>query len=376
METTTVQVGLRRLYNPRGCGLAEGDEIRTDFNFPDSRVSLYLGPKPRFGISVTSGERYLTPPKTGEQVAVPMFRHQYGTVAESGYPATVCVELVAHRDVAVDNAFDAGAKESMLALAERERRDLGDRLDVVAGVVGIHFHRQFVMDEIENNEIPFAGSLQHPIFTLEGPAMERLERVTLNPVGVERLNLFARALSDIDPGALPWCASMLRWLLRAWGEQDSVWKFLALFIPLEAALQGIGGSPEPPQLETIRKLIRNHGGAESGDLANLLNRLAGQLRPSLEDRFRALAEAANLPGADADVRAVHEFNRKRNDLIHRASDRVMHRVVIDKTEVRTLEDIVERYVCYRAFGHAEVYRSRWRPVRSADTAATKTESDA
>ena len=48
-------------------------------------------------------------------------------------------------------------------------------------------------------------------------------------------------------------------------------------------------------------------------------------------------------------------------LVHGSDTNVKHKLTIGKEEVRTLQDLVERYVNYCLFRDNNVYRSRWRP---------------
>lgn len=67
--------------------------------------------------------------------------------------------------------------------------------------------------------------------------------------------------------------------------------------------------------------------------------------------------------------AFRHFNTIRNGLLHRGEDGVRLQVSVRQDEVRSLEDMVERYVNYVLFRDAAVYRSRWRPPREGTTGA-------
>lgn len=151
--------------------------------------------------------------------------------------------------------------------------------------------------------------------------------------------------------------------MRAWHESDPVFKFVALFIPLEFMLAGHsrGGSEVLKEhAGNIRRLIRRHAGADREALLSFFSALVEAQRPSLPSRFEHLAREAEMPGWQADVEAFRRFNNLRNKLLHRGVRAVSLQVPISEDATRYLEDIVERYVSYATFGDARVYPSRWR----------------
>ena len=83
--------------------------------------------------------------------------------------------------------------------------------------------------------------------------------------------------------------------------------------------------------------------------------------PTLDERFEDLAKTAKLPGWEADIEAFKKYKRMRNMLIHGSDKDVQQKLSVGQEEVRTLEDLVERYVNYALFRDNKVYRSRWRP---------------
>ena|SRR2546423_1893639 len=57
----TERVGYRRLYDAMGCSLADREELYITFPLNDLETWLYLGPKPKFGITVSHGGKYVVP---------------------------------------------------------------------------------------------------------------------------------------------------------------------------------------------------------------------------------------------------------------------------------------------------------------------------
>jgi hypothetical protein len=157
---------------------------------------------------------------------------------------------------------------------------------------------------------------------------------------------------------------VFQWLLRAWRERDHIAKFLYLFIPLECIL----GSSDEIDKETVKSigslknLVATSENAGKKDLLILLDKIESRFAPTLNSRFEVLAQAKTIDGWKADVKAFKKFNRTRNLLLHAGKADVQSHLNIDQ-EVRTLEDLVERYVAVYVFGNPSVYISKWRPLR-------------
>jgi hypothetical protein len=170
------------------------------------------------------------------------------------------------------------------------------------------------------------------------------------------------ALGSRDRQTINRDSTALWWLMRAWGEHEIISKFIALFTPLEMVLEGFGGSFGPDtRIEKLRQMINSHANDDRDQLLNLVNHLATLLKPGLGTRFRELAEKAQMPGWVQDVEAFKRFNGIRNALLHRGQPDVQVMVPVSNDEIRQLQDLVERYVCYRLFNDSAVYpsSSRW-----------------
>ena len=115
--------------------------------------------------------------------------------------------------------------------------------------------------------------------------------------------------------------------------------------------------------KSIRMLIKKHAGERSEELHCFFDRLVQHSRPGLNKSFADLAKVAKLPGWEADIEAFPKFNHMRNILLHGADKEIQQNVTVGEKEVRTLSDLVERYVNYFFFKDNNVYRSRWRPER-------------
>ncbi len=365
---TREKVGIRRLYDSVACGLSDRTEL--EFACPitqEFEAAVYMGPKPRFGIIVVSNGKYITSLASDSLATV-----SYNADAtQSRYPRAFFTEIAILRTIEVPNelsvAFhraDSTAQEEILSRANERADESRTLIDLIAGTLGLRFHRQFVLEPINENAV----AIRDPILIqITGEGLEVLEEPRLNSIGVAALNNTLTEIAKVDQAKLLEAGIVLSWLGRSWHERDPVYKFISLFIPLERILQGHGGTTEPAfaqRAQAIRELIHHHGGDNAGELLSVFNGLAESKRPSLEDRFAQLAQQAGFPGWQSDIEAFHRFNKTRNALLHRARGRVELQVSVANEEIRTLEDLVERYVSYSIFGDGTVYQSRWRPKRN------------
>jgi hypothetical protein len=365
------RIGYRRLYDAIGCSLVDQTELQVSASMDKLEVSIYLGPRPKLGISVITHAGKFTVP--GE--VSPVFNVEYKKDAsESSYPRKFFTEIICTKQVEVSDdlskAFKAkepNAHNELLRLAEKDKDIYRSASDLMAGMIGLRFHKQFVLEIINENFLAMRDE-DDWAFTFSSPWLENLEGVSLDSLGAEKLTRAIQAVSKATPTSREIGAPALTWLLRAWAARDSVLKFLALFIPIEMVLSGYGGDPEKEvakieNIKTIRELIVSQSGLASKQLLEFFNQIAGNLRPSLNERFEQLAKDAKIDGWEADVVAFKRFNSMRNKLLHRGDPNVRLATPISDEEIRHLEDIAERYISWALFGDGVVYPSRWRAQR-------------
>jgi hypothetical protein len=367
---TEARVGLRRLYDAIGCALAGQEELSSTFPIGDDLEGLvYMGPKPPSGIWVTQGDKYIVPGEMSTLAKVEF--HQ--DAGQSSYPRSFFTEIGCwfRADIPdeLGDAFVRGesdARNSVLALTDGRHDELTSALDLLAGVIGLRFNRQFVMERINENPVAFVGEQRAQ--RGYGDALMVLQHVTLNPPGERGMSELLRAIGRSPDAGRAFGGTVLYWLMRAWAERDLIGEFIALFVPLEMVVNTHARLPAGPGRErarTIRALLRRHAGGRQDELIDFLNVLVGSHRPSLEDRFAWLASAWALPGWESHVAAFRQFNKLRNGLLHRGEARVRLHVSIGEDEVAALDDLVERYVNRALFGD-DLQRPRQGKDRAAD----------
>ena len=365
------RVGYRRLYDAIDCSISGCDEIHVAFPFEDRfQIEIYIGSTPRFGICTEKNDDYYAHPGTETKKNI----SYHFDVTQSSHPRRFFTEISCFRDIEVSTALsrafhrqDQKARDDVLYLAEKDGEEYRRIADLISGTIGLKFHRQFVMELLNENFVALRDA-GFAMFVI-GTPVELLEDVQMSIREIEQIKRFASLLPHEDAGneaAPQWSGAILGWLMKAWSERDHVSKFNALFTALEMLLKGVKGEiplERQRHAEAIRELIVTHSGEKQEELLAFLNTLVNNQNPSVMSRFETLAKQADMPMREADIEAFRRFKEMRNRLIHRGKNNiqlVMSHPKIGDKELHAFEDIVERYVSYVLFGDLEIYQGHWR----------------
>jgi len=368
MVMQTIRVGLGRLYNASACSNLGRDEILLPFPLGSIEVRAYIGPNPQHIIGTwTVGPPQPQDPAAQKTVYV---GREYVVPSPEKFPSDFYTELVAVQQIKVKgdlaSAFqsrDMQARAEILRIAEEHRPSFTMALDCVAGILGLRLHSLLVTTPIteqlyayRDKGSPYAYTMSLPITVTESYLLD------ISNEGLEAI----RAKMPLLERKWTWekASEILAWLLRAWGAEDPILRFVSLFIPLDCVIPGMPRSKDDweQRRRDLLSLIQMQSQAEDRDqLANFVTELRFQ-SPSIISRFETWAAQAALPGWAQDVAAFKQFQKMRNSLVHAGRKGFEPRVTVGKKDVRTLEDITERYVSLALFGDANVYQSRKRPT--------------
>jgi len=352
-------VGLRRLYDALGCSMGTPPEVKVTFPILENRTGrIYVGPKPPLGILSIESEQYIIPGR--ESV---FFR------SGCDYESDCFLEIAITFEVEVENSISAGlikgdenAKQAILDKVDPFNASFANAIDVIAGLIGLKFHKQFVLKPLSENS--FISTSPQPVAWFTGPWVENLQPITLTEAGADALRSYMNALATAAGDTLENATRVLQWLLKAWREQDPIARFLYLFIPLECVLENAESTDFVPfqRIETLRNIVSSSDREGKGELLTFFAALETKFAPTLNSRFESLAEKHRIAGWELDVTAFRRFNRIRNLLLHSGREPASSHLDLGE-DTRTLEDLVERYVSLSLFGDPHVYTNQWRPVR-------------
>ena len=367
------RVGYRRLYDAMNCSISGFDEIHVAFPFEDRfHIEIYIGPTPRFGICTEKNEDYYT--HRGNET--PKNIEYYFDVAQSSHPRHFFTEVSCFRDIEVNTALsqafhrqDPKVREEMLSFAEKDSEEYRRIADLISGTIGLKFHRQFVMELLNENFIALRDT-GFAIYVI-GTPVELLDNVDMSLREFHQIKQFSSLLPRGETGnedASYWSGAILGWLMKAWSEGEPASKFNALFTTLEMLLKGVKGEisqEKQRHAKALRELVVQHSESDEKqeELLAFLNTLVTNQNPSVMSRFVTLAKQAGMPTWKADIEALRHYKKMRDGLVHRGNNNiqlVLSHPKIGDTELQAFEDIVERYVSYVLFSNLEMYQSYWR----------------
>ncbi len=368
-----VRIGYKRLYNSLGCSLQSEIPIEMTLSLGKLETCVYIGLDPRLGISAVAGGKYYILGQKGSLGGISLGRKD---VSES-YQIDLLTEICCSKEIETDDSLvtafyanDAKATQDLFEMIESRAKAFRETLDLIAGTIGLRFHRQFVIEILSENPVAFKKD-GTPAQTYHGHSVEVLESLSLRDTATDSLESMLRQVAGANPKAQEFGASALGWLLRAWRENDPFSKFMSLFIPLEVILSSV--KYEQHEIaeqrgldQQVEQILRAHGGAQSEMLIGEYKKLRQLVHPPLSARFECLAENAQIDGWKADILAFRRFNSIRNKILHHGDMSIEMIVPVGKEmekESRSLEDLAERYVLWVLFRSREPYKNRYRPER-------------
>lgn len=279
------------------------------------------------------------------------------------------LEILISSDYEVDDKLsnkllekDTDAREELLSIAKKQVVLFENLLDSISGIVGLKFHRQFVLKPLIENPLIISGP--EPVSCFTGPSVEVLQSISFTDIGSTLLNDYIKSLSETNDITLAKAGSVFHWLLKAWRERDPIAKFIYLFIPLECVLQSDTEIPNEAHqnILLLETLVQNSESPDKAKLLSFLDNAKTKYGPNLNARFEAFAKSSGIPGWETDIIAFRKYNRMRNLLVHAGRKDIRTHINI-ADETRVLEDLVERYICSAFFGDHNIYASQWRPER-------------
>ncbi len=385
-----------RIYDSLGCFTPNNGALTLDMPLdPGISVRIYLGSEPehRHVAHRFDNRKFMIPAQPDVYDSWPP--HPSSVLIQEGAPLPdplpVFTEVHCWKEFELSDEVATGllkddehAKQAAMLEASEHQTILTTAADLAAGIVALRIHKQFVLQ--------FAADAYFVQLGNKASGVTHSKHVeALDPILLDRATV-TRIVSDwqipVFGKADTWQknAQLLRWLLKAWDEQDNINRFVSLFLPLELLLEAQRpDDQEPDKLKSslsdrelkglLKQMIHKHGGEHKRELRDYLNLLEPK-RPSLLSRFRAYASRTGIPNWEKDVEAFERFNRMRNDLFHgrglrafeyetlapgtktQSTDAPNEELTKMRQALRKLTDLTERYVSYAIFGDTYIYLSR------------------
>ena len=355
--------GIRRLFDALGVKPSQAGAVLYEGSLTSGKnLSVYIGATPPLGVVSLEAEQHHIPGRESVLLRV-----------DDKYKAPCFLEIcistsqeITVAEMELLKSEDAGTREKYLNLADTNLEITEQLLDVIGGLLGLRVHRQLVLKPLIQSAF-LQGDFES-VSSFVGPSCEMLEGLSQNADTESHLKKMLGGLNGSSEKALCDGGAIFHWLLRAWREADSIAKFMYLFIPLEAVLQSTVelAIESKADLDCIENIVQESAVPNKQVLLDFLNRARTRFAPTLNARFEEFARRAAIPGWELDVKAFKKYNRMRNLLLHAGNKNVRQHINFDE-HTRTLEDLVERYVALSMFGTADVYASKWRPNRAAQT---------
>jgi hypothetical protein len=359
-----IKVGFGQLYNAKACKVIGAEEATYKFSFGEMEVVAILGPHARHIIlGMKIGPSAPKDVQSSERITR---AREYEIPSPDIFPADVYLELVATQMIDVEEdlakAFfekDLKARDRILKIGDEKKQSFKKAIDYVAGILGLRLHCLLVSIPIIEQSYAYRKKGNPYAFSTIWKG-----RVTDN-YQLDVNEMSENIIKERFPALVSrwkWekASEVLAWLLRAWSAEDQVLKFVSLFTPLESVIPAMPADEKVKEFkekrDKILSLIRDH--ADALDKVNLTMLVKDVPSPPLSKRFENWASMAILPAWENDIVAFNKFSGMRNSLLHRGEPDVKFQVDILPNDVRTLEDITERYVSLALFGDANVYKSK------------------
>ena len=333
LNTDTERIGLRRVYQSVGCSINDPvPKQRTSysFQFDAAAIEINIGYQPSMAIGVHSSQ----PLFVGEPVSLTL----YHDLDDTPYKNSLITEIICRKEIPSNDEARNHHKKHLNQISE-----------FVAGLLGLTIGKEFFMKLIYED-----------VFTISSTKPDQLQFQTSGEVTIHKRLSFSR---DEITQRLQECHGQsinqkvvetpaLGWLVRSWGENDPVVKFVSLFIPLEIMLSGTPGEKwiTDGLVQRIEVILN---ASQDGDKDELIKSFKGlvknQKSPSLVTRFEAKAKEVNPEHWQIDCEAFKRFNGMRNALVHRGEKGMAQYVSVSNNQVVDLQELVERYVRWMLF---------------------------
>lgn len=340
-----IKIAVSRIYNARSWETGKENKLATRFKLADYDVTAIIGPDLKHPVWVQT-VRFDKEEKRKKAINIP---------GPELYPAEHYAEIIASKLIAVDDklyeevkARDKIAVEKISKFLNKDIKKFGYALDFAAGFIGLKLDAGLVSSLIaEQSYIYYPESTRYNFST--ATTINVIASITFDTAN-EIMKDWGKSASKKLLKQWEQVAKPFGWMLRGWGAEDKVLKFVSFFTAIEMVIPALPNSNENAWVTTrskINNIIQVCADHNTDEMIKFLEKLNAP--NSILDRFCDWAKNQDLPGWENDIIAFKRFSQMRNGLLHRGNDAIEFKVTINNKDVMALEDIAKRYVFSAAF---------------------------
>lgn len=344
-----VKIALARFYNAKFVEMQSREEIVWE--------QMYQGIKVVARLSKTTSYTKWGP------VTINVAKKESSTLDQSAYvhpgpdkyPAELYMEVMAFKFIEVlDEQYEllqGGDKQvidDLLKLFKYHESGMRNSIDYCAGMIGLQVNPELVTVPIFEVDQRYLF-IKEKYYALEAGFVIQV-RSSVN-ITYEGKGLIAHNMNNLKlakTNKVQKATECLSWLLRGWGADDYVLRFISFFAALESVMPNIERIDTKVFDEVRAKLILIiKGSSLKHDLTteNYDLFLFKHLPPvSLMDRFTKLASKAKLDNWQKDIEDFRDYNNIRNGILHRGDSRIAREPHVDNNKLKDFEALTQKYI--------------------------------
>ena len=280
-----IRIGIRRLFEAVECSITESGTLDVSKSLSNGfLIRISLGPKPLFGKHIIAGAgKYLI-------VNPPTCMGNLGPyVPLSNPPDGFFTEIICCKEIEIPDEDYASLKNNntisskLFAIIHEEKYVYLNEINWYAGLIGMKIHRQFVTEPIIEHSLICNTDWSSLSIPYNGPGIEQIFKI---PLPKDELPIVEKIFeSHPNQELLGKYGIAFEWLLRAWTLRGRD-RFIALFIPLEIAINSLNLKVNTNNSELIEELRKSCSNAELVDVVK--KRIETLTRPPQPDPVKKL----------------------------------------------------------------------------------------
>jgi hypothetical protein len=348
----TVKIAICRFYNAKFIRLTDKPEIVWQFEFLEMQVVARLSKTTT--LSKWGPPAFELPDKQGDFKGIETMVHP----GSDKYPADLYFEVMVYKGIEVSDEIaaslvneDLPTRDELLKQFSKYELEMKGAIHYGAGMLGLRVHPElvsipifevdqrylFINDNTYAVQAGFVVQVRDTVsvfYDKEGPIQHSTNQLQLN---------HKRALSK--------SSECLSWLLRGWGAEDYVLRFISFFTALESILPGYPHFTNTSEFyETRQKLFDLVGNSALKEIDHDLYLFREPPRVELAKRFKKLLEQNKFEEVEKDVADFKKYCKIRNELLHKGDPAIDSTPHVDNDILKEFEIFVLKHVRILLYG--------------------------